>query len=200
MKAEQVSLREIRLAKDVERLDAEIAAADERWRQLSTGHFPFESLTYFQISPEIYASLCLSLGAAEEQIAALQQRIEALTDSPRTATVAAWRKVQARHPGSSSRFRNAIRQAVVRGHDWNLTPEEYEPLVVRPCSDCGGSVGNGIGLDRLNHRLGYSADNVRPCCGACNVRRGRKPLPTSVSDEITPIQPSEGPNTEDIFP
>ena len=87
-----------------------------------------------------------------------------------------WNAQQAAWPNSSQRFRGAIRMAVSRGHTWFLTPDEYEPLAQSPCSLCGAPTGNGIGLDRLDHRRGYVPGNVRPCCGPCNLKRGRKAL------------------------
>ena len=88
----------------------------------------------------------------------------------------AWRAKQAEFPGSSKRFRDAIRSAYQRGFRWHLTPDEYEALVAQPCALCGGSLGQGIGLDRLLSSGDYAPDNVRPCCGPCNVERGRRVL------------------------
>lgn len=70
---------------------------------------------------------------------------------------------------SSSRFKAAVRQAIHRGHAWTIRPAEYDRLVSSPCYRCGAPTGSGCGLDRLDNARGYDLDNVRPCCGPCNL-------------------------------
>lgn len=81
-----------------------------------------------------------------------------------------------RQPHPRARFIAAVRSAVKRGKSWDITPDDYEYLASQPCDECGGPTGKSVGLDRLDHDLGYSVDNVRPCCGPCNLRRGRRPI------------------------
>lgn len=72
------------------------------------------------------------------------------------------------------RYRSAILAALRRGKEWgDIDEETYYALVERPCIGCGGSTGNGIGLDRQDARRGYFVDNVEPSCGPCNVDRNR---------------------------
>lgn len=78
---------------------------------------------------------------------------------------------QARWPGSSKQFRQAIRMAYQRGIGWDLTPEQYETLTAQECFTCDGPLGNGIALDRIDPKRGYVLDNVHPCCGPCNRLR-----------------------------
>ena len=72
------------------------------------------------------------------------------------------------------RFRSAVLTAYKRGIAWEIVDEEeYLELVGRACAYCGGSTGGGIGLDRLDSKGAYSAANVVPSCGPCNVAQGR---------------------------
>ena len=65
------------------------------------------------------------------------------------------------------------RNAASRNLTWELDLETYLKLVSKPCFYCGNRLGNvqteiGAGLDRLVNSLGYTKENVIPCCGSCN--------------------------------
>ena len=80
-----------------------------------------------------------------------------------------------RLPHPERRFIDAVRSAIdERGKSWTISPTMYARLVAKPCESCGGPVGGGVGLDRIDHDAGYSVENVRPCCGPCNLQRGRR--------------------------
>lgn len=55
---------------------------------------------------------------------------------------------------------------------FDLTVEEFETLVSKPCFYCENKlsikVTSGCGLDRLDSKLGYVADNCVSCCAFCN--------------------------------
>jgi len=56
-----------------------------------------------------------------------------------------------------------------------LTEEEYSEISSKPCFYCDLPVTSyGIGLDRIDNdkSIGYTVDNVLPCCGDCNRLRG----------------------------
>lgn len=57
----------------------------------------------------------------------------------------------------------------------NITTfEEYWDIVKDDmCFYCGGSIlcGSGYCLDRIDNLKWYVKDNVRPCCGKCNVAK-----------------------------
>lgn len=58
-----------------------------------------------------------------------------------------------------------------------LTEVEYVRIVSQPCFYCNSQMGDvsfGGGLDRINNdkTIGYTIDNVLPCCGICNRLRG----------------------------
>jgi hypothetical protein len=42
-----------------------------------------------------------------------------------------------------------------------------------PCHYCEGDIGFNIGLDRKDNTVGYSYENVVPCCGICNSTKGK---------------------------
>jgi len=55
--------------------------------------------------------------------------------------------------------------------EYSLTKEQYDELIYKPCYLCGfkNSVGNG--LDRQDNNIGYTYDNVLPCCSTCNMMK-----------------------------
>ena len=58
-----------------------------------------------------------------------------------------------------------------RGLEYNLTKEEYENLIYKPCYLCGYKNIVGNGLDRQDTSKGYLLDNVLPCCSSCNMMK-----------------------------
>ncbi len=70
--------------------------------------------------------------------------------------------------------------ACKRGYEWALTRQEVTDLSQQVCHYCGAEPSNirtmhdveGVllynGLDRVDNMLGYTRDNVVPCCGVCN--------------------------------
>lgn len=97
-----------------------------------------------------------------------------LTSNPWAALTSAYKAHTARFPGCSPRFKLAVRQAYRRGHAWELDPATYDKIAAMPCVICGGPTGGGVGLDRIDHHLGYIEENVQPMCGPCNIDKGRK--------------------------
>lgn len=74
------------------------------------------------------------------------------------------------------RYRALKQKAKIKGHELEITKEQYAYLVRgRSCYYCGSSLGTtGHGLDRIDNDKGYYPDNVIPCCGICNEIRGYK--------------------------
>jgi len=65
------------------------------------------------------------------------------------------------------------RNANSRSLPWKIDLNDYKALISKPCFYCGNKLGNvqteiGAGLDRLVNSLGYTKENVIPCCGSCN--------------------------------
>lgn len=48
-----------------------------------------------------------------------------------------------------------------------LTKDDFSDLWQNPCYYCGGEI-KTIGLDRINNEIGYTRENVVPCCIRCN--------------------------------
>lgn len=70
------------------------------------------------------------------------------------------------------RYARAVQRAKVKGLEWGLTFDEYQNLVSQKCEYCGGDLPtNGVGLDRLDCKLGYVSANVVPACEPCNMVR-----------------------------
>jgi 5-methylcytosine-specific restriction endonuclease McrA len=71
-------------------------------------------------------------------------------------------------------------QANKRGRDWNLTDEQFFSIVSQDCHYCGegpsevshrAAIGFNFlanGIDRVDNSLGYTPENVVPCCPNCN--------------------------------
>lgn len=73
--------------------------------------------------------------------------------------------------------------AKARGYEVSLTPEQIVGLMSQPCRYCGTMNSNlsshpeyhGTfaynGIDRVDNSLGYTIDNVVPCCKHCNIAK-----------------------------
>lgn len=64
--------------------------------------------------------------------------------------------------------------AKCRGFDFNLTEEQTEELINKPCFYCGQEHSDGI--DRLDSSKPYTIDNCVPCCFVCNRMKNKYPL------------------------
>lgn len=58
----------------------------------------------------------------------------------------------------------------------NITISEYNDIITKGCYYCGKNLflEAGGSLDRIDNHLGYTIDNVLPCCGGCNMLRGNR--------------------------
>lgn len=76
---------------------------------------------------------------------------------------------------AKGRFRR-LRASVKRnGYKFDLTLEDYEKLVLRPCTYCGAPIKRFPGsywTDRVDSSKGYLKANVVPCCPVCNTIKG----------------------------
>lgn len=74
------------------------------------------------------------------------------------------------------RYRELKRSAKRKGRVFTITLDDYEFLLTHACAYCGITVekdgGAGYWLDRIDNDLGYTVDNILPCCGRCNRIRG----------------------------
>lgn len=67
--------------------------------------------------------------------------------------------------GRWSTYRNDAKHRKIK---WELTKEEFSSFWNNVCDYCGEQV-NGIGIDRVDSKLGYCKTNVVPCCSLCNT-------------------------------
>ena len=86
-------------------------------------------------------------------------------------------KVHARHARSNrkigGRYKHGVYKAKRCNQSWELTKEQYVKIIDSPCVYCGGKLNEtGSGLDRKDSDLGYTVENVVPCCGPCNRIKG----------------------------
>ena len=58
-----------------------------------------------------------------------------------------------------------------RGLEFTLTKEQYDELIYKPCYLCGFKNIVGNGLDRQDSSIGYTYENVLPCCSTCNMMK-----------------------------
>lgn len=131
---------------------------------------------------QVRAELSESVVLMEVELAAARRLIEELQAdlaAERSGVAAKARRAALRDAilGDAprhTRFARSVAAAVKRDKEWTLDSSTYNDLVSSPCHYCGGSTGDNIGLDRIDNRMGYTEDNVVPCCGACNYRRGLK--------------------------
>jgi len=79
-------------------------------------------------------------------------------------------------------------EAKKRGYDWNLTKKQFKKITQQNCYYCGirpnqsclskNPQCNGDyihnGIDRVDNTKGYTIDNVVPCCGICNMAKGKQ--------------------------
>ena len=84
-------------------------------------------------------------------------------------------------------FNNYKKQALSRGHIFELTLDQFKVITKQDCFYCGSkpnnvcdrssSNANGVyiynGIDRVDNNKGYSVDNVVPCCKKCNSMKSK---------------------------
>jgi hypothetical protein len=52
-----------------------------------------------------------------------------------------------------------------------LTKEEFLNIINQNCHYCGGNY--RVGIDRKDNKVGYELANCLPCCGVCNIMKGK---------------------------
>ena len=83
-------------------------------------------------------------------------------------------KAYANNRTNKSRFSMGQRRAKSAGLVWDLTIEQWASLVIgKTCHYCDGPLPEvGYALDRKDNNVGYTLDNVIPCCSQCNYIKG----------------------------
>lgn len=75
------------------------------------------------------------------------------------------------HKSLSARFRQYKNSAKTRRHEFNLSLTEFKKFWNKKCRYCEKFI-SGIGIDRVDNRLGYFLSNCVPCCKYCNRLKG----------------------------
>lgn len=63
-----------------------------------------------------------------------------------------------------------------RGKGWSINEDEYNKIISKKCYICNKENVNNEhynSIDRFCNEIGYEIDNCRPCCGQCNVMKGK---------------------------
>jgi hypothetical protein len=76
------------------------------------------------------------------------------------------------HKQPKNRYAAYKRGAESRGYTFELTMEDFSNLWNKPCSYCNEIV-PGIGIDRKDNNIGYTASNTISCCTTCNFMKGK---------------------------
>jgi len=58
------------------------------------------------------------------------------------------------------------RTAAKKKREFQLTLEQYNEVVAKPCGYCGTT--ENVSVDRIDNDVGYVVGNVTPCCKVCN--------------------------------
>ena len=109
---------------------------------------------------------------------------------------------------SRSYIRHYRYNAKTRGLFWALTENQVVDLMKKDCFYCGNHPSSRAldgghkrakrmlvcnGLDRLDSSIGYTPENVVPCCGSCNLLKGSKSVVEFLSliEKISQFQESK---------
>lgn len=76
-----------------------------------------------------------------------------------------------RNKNPNRRFSMYKESAKRRNLDFNITFEDFMDLWENSCFYCGSKI-DGIGIDRKNNNVGYTVENIVPCCSECNMAKG----------------------------
>jgi hypothetical protein len=70
------------------------------------------------------------------------------------------------------RYGHSKNKAIRNGIIWDISKDQFIELCKLPCEYCGSKVvTTGSGLDRKDPNIGYTIDNVVPCCYLCNTMK-----------------------------
>ena len=60
--------------------------------------------------------------------------------------------------------------------DFEISKDLYNELIHQKCYLCDKNNEKNNGIDRVDSSLGYTEDNIKPCCNGCNILKGDLPL------------------------
>jgi hypothetical protein len=83
---------------------------------------------------------------------------------------------QARRHTRECKMKSIRQKAAVRNLEVTMTDEEIMNMTDLPCVYCGTETVDMVkrnGIDRLDSSIGYELANCVPCCGICNLSKGK---------------------------
>jgi len=84
-------------------------------------------------------------------------------------------------------WKKAAIVAIKRGICFEITESEYDQLIKECCYSCGDKLPDkGVRLDRIDNNDSYRVNNVKPCCGMCNLARQNIFTPDEMVSELGP--------------
>ena len=97
------------------------------------------------------------------------------TATPNTEFYNKWSQYFSEHNHNFTNYkRNTIEK---RNMEFHITQEQWDILTRDPCYLCKYKSVGGIGLDRVNNSVRkYTIESVKPCCGSCNIMKGKLDL------------------------
>ena len=63
--------------------------------------------------------------------------------------------------------------AIERNLEFEISEDVYNETISQCCYLCGkqNTILHRNGIDRVNNKIGYKPDNIKPCCGECNFMK-----------------------------
>jgi hypothetical protein len=84
-----------------------------------------------------------------------------------------WRgKLEKKISSLEKHYEIYFQSALKRQLEFELTPDEFEKIVFKPCHYCGFQGERLNGVDRMNNMKGYLLSNCVSCCTPCNFAKG----------------------------
>jgi len=71
-----------------------------------------------------------------------------------------------------NKFKYLQRRAKKKGHEFNISFDEFMTLSNKPCHYCNDPI-NGIQTNRRDKDIGYVMDNLVSCCQTCSLMKGK---------------------------
>lgn len=71
-----------------------------------------------------------------------------------------------------NKFKYLQRRAKKKGHEFNISFDEFMSLSNKPCHYCNEPI-NSIQTNRRDKDIGYVIDNLVSCCQTCSLMKGK---------------------------
>jgi len=70
----------------------------------------------------------------------------------------------------TSQYHEYKKRAKKKNIDFLLSKKDCEKYYNTNCYYCDGKI-KGLGIDRIDNKIGYVKDNILPCCSKCNFMK-----------------------------